>query len=740
MLFSASYSENPDIKPSNLSLYALRQKFYSLFPQGWDFIVKETPESEWKTVKKYKLTEQKLWYKYRDSEQIIGLRFGNYTRHGLCDIDIGSIHDPRKQEESLTILKGELEKWGITRIFFLQSSFSEGLHFYFFFDRLVNTFRLACAIRKAIEDAGLSIKRGQLETFPNTKRYDSLFNGHRLPLQQGSCLLDKDYIFYSDAIEDFIDAAEWSAAGNDTDLLESRLDEAYEWFKAQKNQQRIYNPTPEDKDFIEQVEYAQREILEGFLNKIRLEVEQGFTGNGETNELLLTIAKLGRILYGLSGQPYINYIKETVTGCPGYYKYCRHKHEIDRRCREVARYGEKQWYPYRSRLPEDRPTYKYIKDNLTNKTNLNLERQHNARSRIIQAVAHLEENGTFPRSVGQRKLAIRNFTKEVFGVSISDATLTKASNLPLWHPKHRAEDSEDVVRHPAPNDNTIQEITATPTEDGETSLSDIGAEVEAESAGTPSVEIAAPFISKQDTLEKPKPIREELTTEESKAACDCELTDAKTQCSIEPDNTIEPNKTIEASKEVNRFNRSQETNQIGVAQQQLHSEQPHSIEDKDRATPCYVARQTQLDPETLNCLPSLVSTILCHTLPHMKGIVLPLALAESIYLLLQRTYFSFLMGTPGLELSYQGYRGYAARGLVRKKGIKQAKLKLIPFDSEVEVLREDYHSFCYRDNPKQLLVYIKPKRNAEDWLNGIAVLVEHLVPLRITTNIYLELW
>ncbi len=193
----------------------------------------------------------------------------------------------------------------------------------------------------------------------------------------------KDYIPYSDRWEDFLDAADWSAERNDTDLLESRLDEAYEWFKAQKNQERIYNPTPEDREFIEQVEYAQREIKEGFLNQIRISIEQGFTAEGETNELLLTIAKLGRILHGLSGQKYINYIKETVMSCPGYLKYCRHKHEINRRCTEVARYGEKQWYPYRSRLPQDRPTYKYIKNALTNQTNLNLERQHNAQSRII---------------------------------------------------------------------------------------------------------------------------------------------------------------------------------------------------------------------------------------------------------------------------------------------------------------------------------------------------------------------
>ena len=122
-------------------------------------------------------------------------------------------------------------------------------------------------------------------------------------------------------------------------------------FKAKKNQERVYNPTPEDKEFVEQVEYAQREIKEGFLNKIRLEIEQGFTGNGETNDLLLTIAKLGRILYGLSGQQYIDYIRETVMSCPGYIRYCRHKHKINRRCvRSRPLWRKSSGFPYRTRL------------------------------------------------------------------------------------------------------------------------------------------------------------------------------------------------------------------------------------------------------------------------------------------------------------------------------------------------------------------------------------------------------
>ena len=151
MSFSSSFSENQGQNPNSFAPYALRQKFSQLFLHGWDFIVKETPESNWKTIKKYKLSEQKLWYKYTDSDQIVGLRFTTETRHGLYDIDWGSIHDPREQEESLRSLKAQLEMWGIFCFVLLQSSYSQGLHLSFFLDRPVNTFRLACVMNKAAE-------------------------------------------------------------------------------------------------------------------------------------------------------------------------------------------------------------------------------------------------------------------------------------------------------------------------------------------------------------------------------------------------------------------------------------------------------------------------------------------------------------------------------------------------------------------------------------------------------------
>ena len=701
VVFEAFSEDNQRQSPSQLKLYLLRQTFKALFPHSWDFIEKETPDSDWKTVKKYKLTERKLWYKYSDSETVVGVRFGTNTLYGLYDIDWGSKYDPREQEKFLNALQGELEEWGITRIFFIQSSWSGGLHLYFFLSRAVSTFRLACIMNKAAEDAGLEVKRGQLETFPNTKNYGCIYNGHRLPLQQGSCLLDKDYVLYSDRLEDFISAAQWSAEGNDVDLLESRLEEAYDWFKVKKNQERFYEPTDEDKEFIEQVDYCQREINEGFLGSIRLQVNEGFNGYGETNELLMAIAKLGRILYGYSGQRYIDYIKETLTACPGYAKYCRHQHEIDKRCAHVARFGEKQWFPYRTRMSDqNRYTYDYIKSQLTNKPNLNNERQHNARSRIIQAIQHIEESqGGLPEKVGECKLAIRNVTKELFGVSVSDATLKKPDNLNLWHPKYRSEVREqgveesvdDIIQHPIPKN--LNPTSENPVEDFPPSLSVI--EVEAETvANTDLGDRFSPCDEPSELADN------QLSTFELK---NLELSDTQ--------------------------NTPQEIDQTLVLQSILPSNEPSDKPQKKQSTPLQVIRKNEPKAEKLKAIHSLTLIKIVHTLSYMKGVMRDFVIGF-IYQALQRAYFNLLMETPNLELLYQGYRGYGATGFVDRKGEKRSQVQLIKPNTEVEILIDDYHSTAFKDNPKQLLVYIKPLHNS-DWLNGIAVLINHLAPLRI---------
>jgi hypothetical protein len=74
------------------------------------------------------------------------------------------------------------------------------------------------------------------------------------------------------------------------------------------------------------------------------------------------------------------------------------------------------------------------------KPNMNDERKRHAQDRIRAAVKHLTQQGIFPRAVGARIALMRTTTKELFGMTISDATLKKRENLPLWHPKHQPEE------------------------------------------------------------------------------------------------------------------------------------------------------------------------------------------------------------------------------------------------------------------------------------------------------------
>ncbi len=104
---------------------------------------------------------------------------------------------------------------------------------------------------------------------------------------------------------------------------------------------------------------------------------------------------------------------------------------------------------------------------------------------------------------------------------------------------------------------------------------------------------------------------------------------------------------------------------------------------------------------------------------------------EIFFHLFQISYCDALMSTSGLVLLYQGYRGNGISGLVELSNSENSSLRAILPNTEVEICFHDYHSSYFRHRPKQILVYIKPVKNSQDWLSGIAVLMEQLLPLRI---------
>ena len=156
------------------------------------------------------------------------------------------------------------------------------------------------------------------------------------------------------------------------------------------------------------------------------------------------------------------------------------------------------------------------------------------------------------------------------------------------------------------------------------------------------------------------------------------------------------------------------------------------------ATPFLVVREKQLDAESLESSADSGLSNRGYTLPFMKGNVhvhVRVRVADFVFQVIQRAYCDALMNTPGLELLYLGFNGRGTNGLVKMKARTRSTFQAILPHSEVEIYQEDPHSSYFRENPRQMLVYIKPIQNIHDWCNGIAVPIEHIVPVRMKKEI-----
>ena len=151
---------------------------------------------------------------------IIGKRFGKLTNYLMIDIDINSPYHPRNQ--GLAVILAAMEELGLCRYLIVRSSASGGLHIYFPLAQPVKAWALACAAHSALAAHGVSIVGGQCELFPNKKAFNAEHNGHRLPLHNGSFLLDEDFCPVRNHKADFV--LRWQAAAALQD--EQRLQQA----------------------------------------------------------------------------------------------------------------------------------------------------------------------------------------------------------------------------------------------------------------------------------------------------------------------------------------------------------------------------------------------------------------------------------------------------------------------------------------------------------------------------------
>jgi hypothetical protein len=417
-----------------------------VFSHPWRYIVAAAPANvaekpSWRTETRHPVRPRILWDLWQDSGQLVGVRFDHSTAYAMIDIDVFSVYHPSKAPNTLSELRAALEAIGIHRLIPIRSSWSGGLHVYIPLPEAVPTFWLAVALKQALETQGFVMRQGQLEVFPNVKSYGkdrqfTEYNAHRLPLQpsSGSTLLDNDLQPTVGGLAQFLLLWKTAASGQDLKHLKRAIDKAR---KTKSFPSSFYS---------RKVEKLQRDLLR--------EIEQGWTDYGQTNHLLQSIACYGVIFQGLSDTALVDFVKQTAINSPGYKKWCRHQHEIQKRARDQAAAAEKRYWPLGGTPKRSKQVPSDDSAQSNNIVSFNRQRAKDAQVRIQQAVTNLENKGVLPEGVTARMRAVAAEAK------CSLTTLQKYKSL--WHPQlcvmpatagsstKEQQDTADIAEQPKP--------------------------------------------------------------------------------------------------------------------------------------------------------------------------------------------------------------------------------------------------------------------------------------------------
>ena len=213
---ASTLSDKPD---SNFFALWLAQPSWSPIikkPDGWITIVDRH------SGKKVPLVLGTIESYYRRHIPV-GKRFGRLTNYLMIDVDTGSPFHPRNG--GLQPILDAMESLGLCRYLLIRSSTSEGLHVYFPLAEPVSSWGLAYAAHAALTAAGVTVAAGICELFPNKKAFSAEHNGHRLPLQDGSFILDSDFRCISNGKAVFLAQWQTCAAGQDDQHLTKQLTE-----------------------------------------------------------------------------------------------------------------------------------------------------------------------------------------------------------------------------------------------------------------------------------------------------------------------------------------------------------------------------------------------------------------------------------------------------------------------------------------------------------------------------------
>ncbi|MCA6595440.1 MAG: hypothetical protein IM539_03780 [Pseudanabaena sp. M046S1SP1A06QC] len=396
------------------------QTFASFFPYSWNFIyaknIDRTSKPEWKTETRYPITGRRLYDYWADNETLIGVRFDNQTEYALLDIDKGSPYHPNNNHEKFKTVLQALEDIGLVRPLIVQSSHSEGLHIYYPLWQEVPSFGIACAIKASLQKNNCEIAAGVIETFPNTKKYDSEYNGHRLPLQTGSYQLDNDLQIVGRDLNQFVETWLTVQEHQDIDLLKQAISEA----KAN------YQPPKDNRKPIKWREDLEKQI------------EAGWTRQGQSNQLLYLIGKYARVFLGCEEDEAIaEYITKTAKAAAGFLRFCGDIKRLDQKAKDIAKWCMKHHFPWGSKKEEQ--TNEQGEDTENKKAQKQAERLE----RIRTTVNELNKTGEMPETIRGMAQAIAKSAK----VSVE----TLYENKQLWHPEFTESRNSTNTNNSAPS-------------------------------------------------------------------------------------------------------------------------------------------------------------------------------------------------------------------------------------------------------------------------------------------------
>jgi hypothetical protein len=188
--------------------------------------------------------------------------------------------------------------------------------------------------------------------------------------------------------------------------------------------------------------------VDSWRQDLDLEITEGWTGYGQTNHLLKTIACYGRVFERLDGQALIDYTLRIALTRPGYEQYCRHQPDIERKVTAWVRAVEHYYWPMGTAPSRDtnHPQGELVL--------FNQRQAEDAQNRIRAAYAELDRTDTLPEQITARAKAIAQVAK------VSQQTLYR--HLGLWHPEHQEGVIAPIANVLAPEEAIAGELLRSP--------------------------------------------------------------------------------------------------------------------------------------------------------------------------------------------------------------------------------------------------------------------------------------